>query len=107
MSWLNKLCRLQLIRDSGLTHELFYIVLWARPQHGRVYSFFFFLIFIQFVTILLLFYVLFFWLEALWDLSFWTRGRTGIPCIEGQSLNHGTVREFPSMGFVRDEILAW
>ena len=68
---------------------------------------FFFLIFIQFVTILLLFYVLFFWLEALWDLSFWTRGPTGIPCIEGQSLNHGTVREFPSMGFVRDEILAW
>ena len=59
MSWLNKLCRLQVIRDSGLTHELFYIVLWAHPQHGRVYRFFF-LIFIEFVTILLLFYVLVF-----------------------------------------------
>ena len=54
MSWLNKLCRLQVIRDSGLTHELFCIVLWARPQHGRVYRFLF-LIFIEFVPILLLF----------------------------------------------------
>ena len=45
-------------------------------------------VFIEFVTILLLFYVLFFWLRGMWDLS--------SPCIGRRSLNHWTTREVPS-----------
>ena len=53
--------------------------------------------FIEFVTILLLFYVLVFLVVRLfwWDLIFPTRDRTGTPCIGRQSLNHWTTREVP------------
>ena len=51
-----------------------------------------FLVFIEFVT-LLLFYVLVFWLRRLWDLRPLTRDRTHTPCIGRQSLNPWTVRE--------------
>ena len=44
--------------------------------------------FIESVTMLLLFYVLFFCLNGMWDLSFLTRDRTCTPCIGRQSLNH-------------------
>jgi len=39
-----------------------------------------FTIFIEFVTILLLFYVLVFWSRGMWDLSSPTRDRTRTPC---------------------------
>ena len=56
-----------------------------------------FKVFIEFVTILLLFYVLFFWLQGMWDLSCPTRDRTCTSCIGGQSLNHWTTREVPEL----------
>ena len=48
-----------------------------------------FKVFIEFVTILLLFYVLFFWPGGMWDLSSLTRDQTLTPCIERQSLTTG------------------
>ena len=54
-----------------------------------------FRVFIEFVTILLLFYVLVFWPRGMWDLSSPTRDRTRTPCIGRQSLNHWTAREVP------------
>ena len=45
--------------------------------------------FIEFVTILLLFYILVFWPPGMWDLSFTTGSRTSIPCIGRQTLNTG------------------
>ena len=50
---------------------------------------------IEFVTILLLFYILSFWLWGMWDLSSLTRDRTCILCIGRWSLNHWTAREVP------------
>ena len=54
-----------------------------------------FKVFIEFVTILLLFYVLVFWLQGMWDLSFPTRDQTRTPCIGRRSLNHCITREVP------------
>ena len=60
--------------------------------------FFFFLMWIickasvEFVTLLLLFYVLVFWSVVMWDLSFPTRDRTCILYIGRQILNHWTTR---------------
>ena len=51
--------------------------------------------FIEFVTILLLLYVLVFWPRGMWDLSSPSRGRTLTPCIGRRSLNHWTTREVP------------
>ena len=45
------------------------------------------MVFIEFV-ILLLFYVLAFWLQGMWDLSSLTKDQTCTPCIGRQSLNH-------------------
>ena len=53
--------------------------------------------FIELVTILLLFYVLFFWPQGMWDLSSQTRGQTHTPCIGKQSRNHWTAREVPCL----------
>ena len=53
--------------------------------------------FIKFVTILLLFYVLVFWPQGVWDLSSSTRDPTHTPCIGRQSLNHWTAREVPRL----------
>ena len=50
---------------------------------------------IEFVTLLLLFYVLVFWPRGMWDLSSLTRDRTCTPCIGRWSLNHWTTREVP------------
>ena len=41
-----------------------------------------FKVFIEFVTILLLFYVSVFWPQGIWDLSSQTRDQTYAPCIE-------------------------
>ena len=54
-----------------------------------------FKIFIEFITILLLFYVLVFWPWGMWDFSLPTRDRTHILCTGRQSLNHWTTREVP------------
>ena len=48
-----------------------------------------FKVFIEFVTVLLLFYVLVFWLRGMWDLSSRTRYRTLTPALEGEVLTTG------------------
>ena len=69
-------------------------------------SFFFFLtwtifkVFVEFVTILLLFYVLVFWPLGMWDLSSPARDWTRITCTGRQSLNHWTAREVPTLTFL-------
>ena len=60
-----------------------------------------FKVFIEFVTIFLLFYVLVFWLRGMWDLSSLTRNQTCAPCIRRQNLNHWTAREVPMCTFLR------
>ena len=50
-------------------------------------------ILIEFVTILLLFYILVFWLPGIWDLHSLTRDGTHVPCIGRRSLSHWTTRE--------------
>ena len=54
-----------------------------------------FKVFIEFVTILLLFYVLVFWPRGMWGLTSLTRDQTHTPFIGRQSLNHWTTREVP------------
>ena len=54
-----------------------------------------FKVFIEFVTILLLFYVLVFWLRGMWDLSCLIRDRTRTPCVGRRSLNHWIMRDVP------------
>ena len=56
-------------------------------------------VFIEFVTILLLFFALVFWPRGMWDLSSPTRDWTHTPCIGRWSLNHWTVREVPNLLF--------
>ena len=58
-----------------------------------------FKVFIEFVIILLLFYVLVFWPWGMWDLSSPTRNLICTPCIGRQSFNHWTTREVPNMHF--------
>ena len=64
----------------------FFFSFWCGP---------FFKVFIEFVTILLLFYV-FFWLWGMWDLSSLTRDQTCTPCLRKQSLNNWTTGEVPT-----------
>ena len=49
----------------------------------------------KFVTILFLFYALFFWPRGMWDLSFLNRDQTCIPCVVRWILNNWTTREVP------------
>ena len=56
-----------------------------------------FKVFIEFVTILLQFYVLVFWPWSMWDLSSLTRDWTCTPCIGRRSLNPCTAREVPRL----------
>ena len=73
------------------------------PNHSNMWtrvSFYFlmhtiFKVFIEFVTISLLFYALDFWPQGMWDLISPTRDQTCIPCIGTQSLNHSTMGKFP------------
>ena len=44
---------------------------------------------IEFVTILFLFYILVFWLQAMWNLSSLTRNWTAPPALEGEILTTG------------------
>ena len=54
-----------------------------------------FKVLIEFVTILLLFYVLISWPRGVWDLSSPTRDWTCTPCLGRWSLNQWTTRESP------------
>ena len=69
--------------------------------------FFFFLIwtifnvFTEFFTILLLFYVLDFWLQGMWNLGSPTRDWTHITCLWRKSLNHWTSGEVPTWALQR------
>ena len=58
----------------------------------------FFKVFIKYVTILLLFYVLVFGLQGIWNLSSLTRNGTHTPCIGRQSLSQWTAREVLAKG---------
>ena len=53
--------------------------------------------FIEFITILLLFYVLDFGSQDMWDLSSPTRDGTCTPCTGRRSLNHWTTGEVPTV----------
>ena len=59
-----------------------------------------FKVFIKFAAILLLFYVVAFWLQGMWDLSFLTRCWTHTPFSGRWSLNHWTTREVPDLSFL-------
>jgi len=59
-----------------------------------------FKVFIEFVAILLLFYIFVFWPQGMWDLSFPTRDWTCIHRVEWWSLNHWTTREVPELGLI-------
>ena len=66
----------------------------------RVPFFFFFdvdhfKVFIEFVIILLLFYILVFWPGGMWDLGSLTRDQTHTPCIAKRSLTHWATQEVP------------
>ena len=54
--------------------------------------------FIEFVTILLLFYVLAFWPRGMWDLSSWARNRTISPALGGEVLTTGPPGKISSLG---------
>ena len=54
-----------------------------------------FQVFIEFCKILFLFYVLVFWPQGMWDLSFPTRNWTHTPCFGRWSCNRWTTREVP------------
>ena len=57
---------------------------------------FFFKVFIECVTILVLFYVFIFWSQGMWDRSSPTRDQTCTPWSGRLNLNHCTTREVPS-----------
>ena len=57
-----------------------------------------FKVFVEFVTILFLFYGLVFWPWSIWALSIPSRDWTHTPCVGRQSLNHCTAREVPPFG---------
>ena len=54
-----------------------------------------FKVFTEFVTTMLLFYVLVFWPHDTWDLNSLTMDQTHSPCIGKRSLNNWTSREVP------------
>ena len=55
------------------------------------------------VTVLLLFYVLVFWLQGMWDLTSPASSQTCTPALEAWSLNCGTAREV-AVTLLRNEI---
>ena len=76
--------------------RLFFFLMWT-----------IFKVFIAFITILLLFYVLIFWLRGMWDLNPPTRDRTRTHCIGRRSPNHWTAREVPSSLFKKKKKYVW
>ena len=63
-----------------------------------------FKVFIEFVTILLLFYVWVLGPQGMWDLSSLSRGRTSTPCIGRWSLNHWTQGKSLNLTFFKDRL---
>ena len=76
-------------RDTDRTDFFYHLLM--RPS---IFKDFFLLmwtmfkVFIEFVTVLLPFYVLAFWDRGVWDLTFLTRDQPLTLCIERQSPNH-------------------
>ena len=70
--------------------KVLFIYFWCGP---------FFKVFIEFVTILLLFYVLVFWPWGMWDLSSPTRDWTHTPFTGKWSLNDWIAMEVPGLPF--------
>ena len=80
------------------------------------YHFFFFKIFflmwtifkvsIEFFRILLVFYILVFWWQGMWDLSSRTRNQACTPCNGGWSLKHWTGGEVPQLLLQMDIFLS-
>ena len=60
-------------------------------------------VFIEFVTILLLFHVLVFWPEGMWDLRCPTRNQTHTLGIGRQSLNRWTSAEVPGLNLNKEK----
>ena len=58
-----------------------------------------FKVFIEFLTILLLFYILLFWPWGTWDLSCLTRDQTRTSSLEGEVLTSGPPRKSPKLSF--------
>ena len=75
------------LKKTGRVAPIFFFKIFFDVDHLKI--------FVEFVTILLLFYVLFFWLRGMWDLSSSARDQTHTPCIERRSLNHWTTSEVP------------
>ena len=87
----------------GTTRNIMYRFL---CRHTLSFLFFFltiFKVFIEFVTILLLFYVLVFWRRGMWDPSSPTRDRIHTPCIGRRSPSHWTTREVPHVSWLYTE----
>ena len=64
--------------------------------------------FIEFVTILLLLYVLAFWPGGMQNPSSPTKDQTCTPCIRRQSPNHGTTKEVPQpFSLFTKPLLSW
>ena len=81
--------RLRIKRHEGVWRDattFFLTFCWCGP---------FSWVFIEFFAILLLFYVLVFWPQDMWDLSSLTRDWTCTPCIGRWRLNHWVTREVP------------
>ena len=65
-----------------------------------------FKVFIELVTILLLFYALVFWLRGMWDLRSLTRDRTRTPCIGRRSPNHWTAMDVPELSMMTESSMS-
>ena len=102
------LCWFFAVQQSySVTHiHTFFFMFFSTMVYHRIYFLFkdffwcgpFLKSFIDFVTILLLFFhILLFWSWGwgMWDLWSLVRDQTWIPCTERQSLNHWTTREVP------------
>ena len=69
---------------------------WAANTHTHIFlDRIIFKVFIEPVTILILFYVLLFWPQGIWGLSSTTRNQTHTSCTGRLSLNHWLTREVP------------
>ena len=79
---------------------LIYII-FIKPCHHCLFIYFsifdvdHFKVFIEFVIILLLFYILVFWPGGMWDLGSLTRDQTHTHCIAKRSRSHWATREVP------------
>ena len=87
------LCPLCLLHYSWLLDPLSHLENPKSPIPFPKWNLFIFKVFIEFVTMLLLFYILAFWPRSMWDLSFLTRDQIHTPCIGRWRLNHWTTRE--------------